>query len=187
MYPSIRSGVPPELAADASVGSSRKTGIGRNVFFLGLTSLFTDISSEMVASILPIYLVFALRFTPLEFGVIDGLYQGVTALLRIVGGIAADAWRRYKEIAAIGYAASAVCKLGLIAAGGAWGALAVVLLVDRTGKGIRTAPRDALISLSSATSSLGTAFGVHRALDTAGAFLGPVVAFALLAQRAERV
>ena len=179
MYPSIRD-APVELRAGKLVGGA--SGIGRNVFFLGLTSLFTDISSEMVTSILPIYLVFALRFTPLEFGVIDGLYQGIAALLRLVGGIAADTWRRYKEVAAIGYALSAVCKIGLILAGGAWVALTAVLLLDRTGKGVRTAPRDALISLSSGAASLGTAFGVHRALDTAGAFLGPIVAFVLLSQ-----
>ena len=180
MYPSIRSGVPVETQADTSVRPGGRAGIGRNVFYLGLTSLFTDISSEMVTSILPIYLVFTLRFTPLEFGIIDGLYQGVAALVRIVGGVAADVWRRYKEVAAIGYGLSAVCKLGLLAAGGAWGSLTAVLLLDRTGKGIRTAPRDALISFSSASRSLGAAFGIHRALDTAGALLGPVLAFALL-------
>jgi MFS family permease len=179
LYPSIRTPIPVELQAESGVGRG-KAGIGRNVFYLGLTSLFTDISSEMVTSILPIYLVFALRFTPLEFGVIDGLYQGVAALLRLVGGVVADRWRRYKEVAAAGYATSALCKLGLLAAGSAWGALTAVLLLDRTGKGVRTAPRDALISLSSASTSLGTAFGIHRALDTGGAFLGPVVAFVLL-------
>ena len=172
--------MPPELQADGGVGARRGAAIGRNVFYLGLTSLFTDVSSEMVTSILPIYLVYALRFTPLEFGIIDGLYQGVAALLRIVGGVMADGWRRYKEVAAFGYGLSAVCKLGLLAVGGGAGALTAVLLLDRTGKGLRTAPRDALISLSSASASLGTAFGVHRALDTAGALLGPIVAFALL-------
>jgi MFS family permease len=182
LYPSIRGGIPAELQGEASLGLGHRSGIGRTVFYLGLTSLFTDISSEMVTSILPIYLVFALRFTPLEFGVIDGLYQGVAALLRVVGGVAADRWRRYKEVAAFGYGLSAICKLGLLAAGGAWGALTAVLLLDRTGKGLRTAPRDALISLSSAPSSLGAAFGLHRALDTAGAFLGPIVAFVLLAR-----
>lgn len=182
MYPSIRGGVPTEVQTDRVAGPRRGARIGRNVFFLGLTSLFTDISSEMVTSILPIYLVFVLRFTPLEFGIIDGLYQGVAALLRVVGGLVADKWRRYKEVAATGYALSAACKLGLVMVGSAWGALTAIILLDRTGKGIRTAPRDALISLSSAAPSLGTAFGVHRALDTTGALLGPVVAFALLSR-----
>ncbi|MDQ3871064.1 MAG: MFS transporter, partial [Chloroflexota bacterium] len=87
----------------------------------------------------------------------------------------------YKQVAAVGYGLSAVCKLGILLVQGAWTWLAGIILVDRIGKGIRTAPRDALISLSSPREQLGTAFGVHRALDTAGAMLGPLVAFGLLA------
>lgn len=156
--------------------------VSRNVVALGFTSLFTDISSEMVSTVLPIYLVFYLRFTPLQFGFIDGLYQGVAALVRLAGGLVADRRGRHKEVAAAGYGLSAVSKLGLLAAGGAWGALAGALFFDRTGKGVRTAPRDALISLSTPRARLATAFGVHRALDTAGALLGPLMAFILLAQ-----
>jgi MFS family permease len=100
--------------------------------------------------------------------------------VRVFGGYAADRWQRYKEVAGIGYALSAVCKLGMLAVGPAWTALAAIVLVDRTGKGIRTAPRDALISLSTDTRYLGVAFGVHRALDTCGAMLGPLIAFAVL-------
>jgi hypothetical protein len=155
--------------------------VSRNVLFLGLTSLVTDISSEMVSAVLPLYLVLYLRLTPLEFGIVDGLYQGVGAIVRIAGGLFADRWRRYKEVAVAGYALSAACKLGLLAAGSAPTALGAVVLLDRTGKGIRTAPRDALISLSSSRVGLATAFGVHRALDTSGALLGPLVAFGLLA------
>jgi MFS family permease len=149
---------------------------------LGLTSLFTDISSEMVSTILPLYLVFFLRFTPFQFGMLDGLYQGGAALIRLVGGVAADRSQRYKEVAAAGYGLSALSKLGLLfgAAGGP-GLLAASLFVDRTGKGIRTAPRDALISLSSSPANLGLSFGVHRTLDTCGAMLGPLAAFGLLA------
>ena len=159
----------------------RSRRVSRNVVLLGLTSMFTDISSEMVATILPLYLVFGLGLSPLQFGVADGLYQGVTAFVRLGGGFVADRWRRYKEVAVFGYALSAVCKLGLVAVGSAWTALTAVLVLDRSGKGIRTAPRDAMISLSSEREDLGTAFGVHRALDTAGAMLGPLVAFGLLA------
>jgi MFS family permease len=156
--------------------------VPRNVVNLGLTSLFTDISSEMVSTILPLYLVFFLRFTPLQFGMLDGLYQGGAALIRLGGGVAADRLQRYKEVAAVGYGLSAVSKLGLLfgAAGGP-GLLAASLFLDRTGKGIRTAPRDALISLSSTPANLGLSFGVHRTLDTCGAMLGPLVAFGLLA------
>jgi MFS family permease len=159
----------------------RRPQVSRNVLFLGLTSLFTDISAEMVSTILPLYLVFTLRLAPLQFGIIDGLYQGSAVLVRVASGFIADRWRNHKQVAAAGYALSAVSKLGLLAVQGAWTAIAGIILVDRIGKGIRTAPRDALISLSSPREGLGTAFGVHRALDTAGAMLGPLVAFGLLA------
>jgi MFS family permease len=178
VYPLLRESA-PDLPAGASP-ERRGRGVSRNVIFLGLTSLFTDISSEMVSAVLPVYVMFYLRLSPLEFGLVDGLYQGVAAVVRVAGGLAADRWRGYKEVAAIGYGLSAVCKLGLLAAGSAWTALAAVVVLDRTGKGLRTAPRDALISLSSPRGSFATAFGVHRALDTAGALLGPLVAFGLL-------
>ena len=162
--------------------ASRRLGspVSSTVVFLGLTSLFTDISSEMVAAILPLYLVYSVGLTPLQFGVVDGMYQGAAALVRLASGVVADRWRRHKEVAALGYGLSAVCKLGILAVGSAWTALLGIILVDRTGKGIRTAPRDALISLSSPRGELATAFGVHRALDTTGAMLGPLVAFSIL-------
>jgi MFS family permease len=162
--------------AGAADGTSR---IGANVFFLGFTSLFTDISSEMVVSILPVYVVTFLRLSPTQFGVIDGLYNGVAAVVQLASGLIADRSRRYKEVAAAGYAASAICKLALLTTT-AWTGIAGVLVVDRLGKGLRTAPRDALISLSAATERLGTAFGIHRAMDALGAMLGPLLAFALL-------
>lgn len=162
-------------------GTGRRWGrVAPNVVFLGLTSLFTDVSSEMVNAILPLYLTFELRWTPLQFGVFDGFYQGVSGLLRLAGGLVADRRRRYKEVAAAGYGLSALCKLGLLAVGNGWVAITAVLFIDRTGKGIRTAPRDALVSLSSPAAGLGWAFGVHRALDTIGAMAGPLLAFVIL-------
>jgi MFS family permease len=155
--------------------------VSRNVVLLGLTSLFTDLSSEMVATILPLYLIYGLGLSPFQFGVVDGLYQGVAAFVRVGGGLAADRWRRHKEVAAVGYGLSAVCRLGYLAVGNTLGSLSGIVVVDRIGKGIRTAPRDALISLTTAPAKLATAFGVHRALDTAGAMLGPLAAFAVLA------
>ena len=77
-----------------------------NVIALGFTSLFTDISSEMVSTILPLYLMFYLRLSPLEYGFVDGLYQGASAIVRVFGGYAADRWQRYKEVAGLGYALS---------------------------------------------------------------------------------
>jgi MFS family permease len=160
----------------------RWSSIPPNVVFLGLTSMLTDISSEMVAAILPIYFMFALQLTPLQFGFIDGLYQGAAALARLACGLLADRWQRRREVAAAGYGLSALCKLGLLAAGNAWGAVSATIALDRIGKGMRTGPRDALISLSTTPSRLGLAFGVHRAFDTAGALLGPIVAFIILAR-----
>ena len=171
-----------EGRAQALVGrDAAPLGVSSTVLFLGLTSLFTDVSSEMVSTILPMYLVLSLQLSPLQFGLVDGLYQGVAALVRVCGGFAADRWHRHREVAGVGYGLSAICKLGLLAVGGAWMAFAAVIVADRIGKGIRTAPRDAMISLSTPRSELATAFGVHRALDTAGAMLGPLVAFGLLA------
>ncbi len=155
--------------------------VSRNVVFLGLTSLFTDVSSEMVSTVLPIYLVLTLGVTPIAFGIIDGLYQGASVLVRVASGLVSDRWRHPKRVATLGYGLSAVCKLGLLAAQGAFGVLTSFVLLDRIGKGIRTAPRDTMISLSSSAQGLATAFGVHRALDTAGAMLGPLIAFILLA------
>ena len=154
--------------------------VSRNVAALGFTSLLTDVSSEMVATVLPIYLVLYLGLTPLQFGLVDGLYHGMTALLRLAGGFASDRTRRDKEVAAVGYGASALCRIGLLGAGGAWPVIAAIVAVDRAAKGLRAAPRDALISLSSGRAGLATSFGVHRALDSAGAMLGPLVALAIL-------
>jgi MFS family permease len=147
---------------------------------LGAVSLVTDVSSEMVTAVLPLYLVVGLGLSPLQFGFLDGLYSGVTALLRLFGGHAGDRWQRRKAVAGIGYSLSAASRIGLLVAGGSVAGLGAALAVDRAGKGLRTAPRDALIALSSAPGQLGRAFGVHRAMDTAGALLGPLVAFALL-------
>jgi MFS family permease len=151
-----------------------------NVVALGIVSLVTDVSAEMVTAILPLYLVFGLGLNPLQFGLLDGLYAGATAVLRLVGGHVADRWRRLKTVAGFGYALSALSKLGFLAAGSTVPAIGAVLAIDRAGKGIRTAPRDALISLSSDPSTMGRSFGVHRALDTIGAFLGPLVATLVL-------
>ena len=91
--------------------------IGRTVLLLGTTSLLTDISSEMVSTILPIYIVFALGATPLQFGIVDGIYQGATAFVRLLAGVASDRKGRHKPVASLGYAISAVCMLGMFVAG----------------------------------------------------------------------
>ena len=162
-------------------GRRYRPHVSRNVVALGFTSLLTDVSSEMVATVLPIYLVLYLGLTPLQYGLVDGLYHGMTALLRLAGGFASDRTRRDKEVAAVGYGTSALCRIGLLGAGGAWPVIAAIVAVDRAAKGLRAAPRDALISLSSGRAGLATSFGVHRALDSTGAMLGPLAALAILA------
>ena len=177
---------PEPIPAHAPPAAVRRWGsswrsVAPNVWFLGATSLFTDLSSEMVTSVLPLYLVVQLGFSPLAFGALDGLYNGIGALTRLASGVAVDRWRQPKTLAGLGYAVSALCRLGLLAAGRWWPGVAAVIAIDRLGKGIRTVPRDALIAHSTAPAQLGSAFGIHRALDACGAVLGPVVAFALLA------
>jgi MFS family permease len=154
-----------------------------NVWGLGITSLLTDVSSEMVVSILPAYLVLTSGFAPLLLGVATGLHEGGPLLVTWIGGWIADRSGRRKLTAGLGYALSALCRFGwLLLSGRTVGALALLILGDRMGKAIRTAPRDAIISLSAPPNQLATAFGVHRALDAAGAAIGPVLAFVLLWQ-----
>ncbi|MFD7374549.1 MFS transporter [Streptomyces mirabilis] len=147
---------------------------------LGAVSLITDVSSEMVTAVLPLYLVTGLGLSPLGFGLLDGIYNGFSALVRLIGGHLADrGGGRHKWVAGFGYALSAACKPLLLLAH-TLTPIGLILAADRTGKGLRTAPRDALISLSSTPETRGRAFGVHRAMDTAGALFGPLVAFLIL-------
>ncbi|MER6443224.1 MFS transporter [Streptomyces sp. NPDC001185] len=158
----------------------RRAAVAPTVLALGTVSLITDVSSEMVTAVLPLYLVAGLGLSPLGFGLLDGVYNGFSALVRLVGGHLADrGGGRHKWVAGFGYALSAACKPLLLLAHSLT-PIGLVLAADRTGKGLRTAPRDALISLSSTPATRGRAFGVHRAMDTAGALLGPLVAFLIL-------
>lgn len=161
------------------VRSGARRGVGSTVVLLGLVSLLTDVSSEAVSAVLPLYLTAVLGLSPLAYGFIDGLYQGVSAVVRLLGGWLSDRADRPKWVAFLGYGLSALTKVALLAAQ-SLGAVTAVITVDRLGKGLRTAPRDALISASSPPATLGRAFGVHRALDTTGAAIGPLLAFAIL-------
>lgn len=171
-------------SSGAEPGSPPAAGVPRGrvpsaVVALGAVSLLTDISSESVAAVLPLYLTAVLGISPLAFGLVDGLYQGVSALVRILGGYAADRLDRPKWVAFGGYAVSAATRAALPFATGLVAVSAVVSL-DRLGKGVRTAPRDALIAASSPPAIWGRVFGVHRAMDTVGAALGPALAFLIL-------
>lgn len=157
----------------------RAPAIAPVVLALGTVSLITDVSSEMVTAVLPLYLVAGLGLSPLGFGTLDGVYNGVSALVQLAGGHIADRVRSHKLVAGIGYGLSALCKPLLLLVH-SLGPLGVVLALERTGKGLRTSPRDALISLSTPAEHRGRAFGVHRAMDTTGAVLGPFTAFLIL-------
>ncbi|MBM9503539.1 MFS transporter [Actinacidiphila acididurans] len=170
----------PTAAATArGPGRGRAPAVSSVVLALGAVSLVTDISSEMVTAVLPLYLVTGLGLSPLGFGTLDGVYNGVSALVQLTGGHLADRIRSHKLIAGLGYGLSALCKPLLLFAK-SLGPLGVVLALERTGKGLRTSPRDALISLSTPPERRGRAFGVHRAMDTTGAVLGPMTAFLIL-------
>ncbi|MFI1095657.1 MFS transporter [Streptomyces sp. NPDC020917] len=166
-----------EAAADGVRG--RAPAIPAVVLALGAVSLITDVSSEMVTAVLPLYLVAGLGLSPLGFGTLDGVYNGVSALVQLTGGHLADRVRNHKLVAGLGYGLSALCKPLLLVVH-SLGPLGAVLALERTGKGLRTSPRDALISLSTPPEHRGRAFGVHRAMDTTGAVLGPVTAFLIL-------
>lgn len=156
-----------------------RTKVAPVVISLGFVSLLTDISSESVSAILPLYLTSVVGLSTVAYGFLDGLYQGVSAIVRIAGGWAADRGDHPKWVAFIGYGLSALARVGLLFAGG-FAAITAVISADRIGKGIRTAPRDAMIAASTPTGHLGRAFGVHRTLDTVGAAIGPLLAFGIL-------
>jgi MFS family permease len=169
----------------AGIDRAHRSVISSNVIALGAVSLVTDVSAEMVTAVLPIYLVVGMQLGPAAYGAVDGLYTGATAVLRLVGGYVADRTDRRKVVAGLGYGLSAVAKLGLLAAERSAVGIGLVLAVDRAGKGLRTAPRDALITLSSPPDELARSFGVHRTMDAFGAFLGPLLALAVLAASAQ--
>jgi MFS family permease len=174
MYVTVRDR--PSGAREASGVKKRVAG---TVVLLGVVSMLTDISSESVNAVLPIYLTSILGMSALAYGFIDGIYQGVTALVRIAGGWIADRSDHPKWVAVVGYLLSAASRVFLLPAT-SLGAFTSIISADRLGKGLRTAPRDALIAASSPPAGLGRAFGVHRALDTLGALIGPLMAFAII-------
>lgn len=149
-----------------------------NIILLGITSLLTDISSEMIYPILPVYLVVQLGATPAVLGFIEGIAESAASLLKVYSGYFSDKLKRRKPLTILGYASSAVGKLFLYLST-AWTCVFAARLVDRFGKGVRVAPRDALIAESSPAQKRGSAFGLHRTMDTIGAVIGVTVAYFL--------
>jgi len=150
-----------------------------NIFFLGLVSFFTDISSEMVYPLIPLYLTFAFGATPVLVGIIEGIAESVASLLKVFSGYATDRFKKKKAMAFVGYSAGVFYKLALLFAG-SWLGILGARVLDRLGKGIRTSPRDVLVSESAEKGEMGKAFGLHKALDMAGASIGILITFFIL-------
>lgn len=151
----------------------------RNVIALGLVSFFTDFSTEMVLGILPLFIVNNLGASKAILGAIEGSAELVSYAFRMVSGSLSDKVGKRKIFVLAGYGVSTACK-PFFALSTGWLDAFVVRTTDRIGKGLRTAPRDALIADSVSESISGKAFGIHRTIDQMGAILGPIIAFALL-------
>ena len=151
----------------------------RNVVVLGFVSFFADLSTEMVYPLIPLFLTGAFGATPALVGVIEGIAESTASLLRVFSGYIADKYQRKKPLAFIGYATGLVYKLALILATSWTGVLAARVL-DRIGKGIRTAPRDVMVAESGSADQLGMAYGLRETLDMAGSALGILVAYLLV-------
>src|SRR5690349_16845070 len=157
--------------------SSRR--LGRNVYVLAAVSFFTDVSSEMIYPLLPVFLTTVLGASAGFIGAIEGAAESTAALLKLVSGWWSDKTQRRKPLVVAGYTlASAMRPLVAIAQSATQ--VLLIRVADRVGKGIRNSPRDALIADSVDESVRGRAFGIRGAADNAGALLGPLIAFALL-------
>jgi len=151
-----------------------------NIVLLGLVSLFADMSTEMVYPLIPLYLTAALGASPAIVGVIEGIAESIASLLKVFSGYIGDVYSNKKRLAFAGYSASIFYKILLLTAA-SWPSILFARVIDRTGKGIRTAPRDALVAQSSKGNNLGGSFGVHKMLDMAGSALGILIAYLFIA------
>ena len=157
----------------------QKNKLDKNVKALGLVSLFTDMSSQMIYPLLPIFLTSVLGVGVAFVGLLEGIAESTASILKVFSGWYSDRLKKRKPIIFAGYGLSTIGKPFLYLATAGWHVL-LVRFVDRAGKGIRTSPRDALIAGSCSADERGRAFGVQRAMDRTGAFLGPLIAFAIL-------
>ncbi|MGA7105038.1 MAG: MFS transporter [Candidatus Deferrimicrobiaceae bacterium] len=157
-----------------------RTRLPRNVIALGLVSLLTDFSSDMIYPLLPVFLTVTLGAGPAVLGIIEGVAEATASLLKLFSGAWSDRAGKKKPLVLAGYFLSSVAR-PLVGFASAWGHVLAVRFSDRIGKGIRSSPRDALIAASVSAEDRGRAYGLHRAMDHMGAVLGPVAAFLLLA------
>ncbi|HEY5517735.1 MAG TPA: MFS transporter [Coriobacteriia bacterium] len=153
--------------------------VPRNVIMLGLVSLLTDASSEMVYPVLPLFLANVLHAPVSAIGLIESLAEATASLVKVASGRLSDRMKRRRPLIALGYGLSNVVKPFMALVPG-WPAVLALRVADRFGKGVRTAPRDALIADSGTAERRGRDFGLHRALDTVGAAIGPLTAWAIL-------
>lgn len=163
------------MAAQERTDGKKIWGLHSNVFFTGITSLLTDISSEMIFTLVPLFLTNVLGAAGAVVGLVGGLSEGADAIFRIFSGWFSDKLGKRKGLAVLGYSISTIAKPFLYLAS-SWGLVLAVRFTDRLGKGVRTSSRDALIADSVSADERGKAFGLHRAMDTSGAFLGLVIA-----------
>src|SRR6267143_1293212 len=155
-------------------------GLTANIVVFGVVSLLTDFSSEMILPILPFYLIAALGANALIVGFIEGTADAVVAFMKVVSGRWSDVRGSRKRFVEVGYGLSTVMKI-LFPFAQSWPHFFGLRIVERLGKGVRDAPRDALLTESTPADARGKAFGFHRSMDTAGAIIGPVVTLVLLA------
>lgn len=162
------------------VSSVKKKIVVSNIVLIGMVSLFVDMSTEMVYPIIPLFLTATLGASPAIIGIIEGIAESIASLLKVFSGYIGDVYHNKKRLTLIGYSASVVYKVFLLLAG-SWAGVLVARIIDRTGKGIRTAPRDALVAQSSEKKKLGGSFGLHKMLDMAGSSAGAFFAFLFIA------
>lgn len=163
------------MSAQAPTKSGKRIwGLHPNVFFTGLTSLLTDVSSEMIFNLIPLYLTNVLGAPVSVVGLVDGVAEGADAVFRMLSGWLSDKIGKRKVLAVAGYSISTLSKPFLYLAN-AWGGVMAIRFADRLGKGVRSSSRDALIADSVSPEERGRAFGLHRTMDTAGAFIGIII------------
>ena len=149
------------------------------VWVLGFVSLLMDVSSELIHSLLPVFMTTVLGVSALTIGLIEGVAEATALIVKVFSGVLSDWWGKRKPLAILGYGLGAISKPLFALAGGA-GLVVAARLIDRLGKGIRGAPRDALVADIAPPGIRGAAFGLRQSLDTIGAFLGPLLAMGLM-------
>jgi len=174
------------MGTGRSTGKKRRAPLPAGVWALGFVSLFMDVSSEMIHALLPVYLVTGFGATMLAVGLIEGAAEAVAQVVKVFSGALSDWLGRRKPLALAGYGLAALTK-PIFPLAGSLGWVVTARLLDRVGKGIRGAPRDALVADITPPDRRGAAYGLRQTLDTVGAFLGPLVAIALMWATADNI